>query len=140
MFNYVMLAVGLVGFFLIVLGPGRHTFHSGYTGNPTEWVVTVGFMLLFSSAAGPLVIKLVQQATSSSSTQVQPVGDSAETRQSIEAVNEKPMQSNLKKDDVSAIEVCENIPNFFSKNSCRFEQCEKQENLAKPECEKFLKK
>lgn len=48
--------------------------------------------------------------------------------------------SDPKMAEANAIQVCEGASNFFSKNNCRFEQCAKQENMNKPECEKFLKK
>lgn len=48
--------------------------------------------------------------------------------------------SDIRKGETNAIEVCESASNFFSKNNCRFEQCAKEENSSKPECEKFQKK
>lgn len=34
----------------------------------------------------------------------------------------------------SVIQVCESASNFFTQNSCRWEQCAKQENVSRPEC------
>ena len=143
-----MLAIGLAGFVLVVWGPRRHIFTSGYKGNPTSWAVWVGFILLVSSAVGPVLITKLQQVPLPGPTQS--VGGGTETNQTLEAVTEKPaptvaiknsaLATDINKDVTNAIEVCETITSFFSKNSCRFEQCEKQENLAKPECENFLKK
>lgn len=145
-----MLATGLVGFALVVWGPRRRIFTSGYKGNPTSWAVSIGFILLSCSAVAPLVIAKFPQPTLPGAIQVHPVNANPEARQGVEMVNENStlkvatkgfgLSTDLTKDDVSAIEVCESITSFFSKNSCRFEQCEKQENLSKPECEKYLKK
>lgn len=75
----------------------------------------------------------------------------SEVSQNNKATNDKQMpitinknpavpSSDLKTGDANAIQVCESATNFFSKNNCRFEQCAKQENVSKPECENFQKK
>ena len=40
----------------------------------------------------------------------------------------------------SPIQVCESESNFFSKNNCRWNQCAKEENKTRTECDSFRKK
>lgn len=40
----------------------------------------------------------------------------------------------------NAIQICESASNFFTKNNCRWEQCAKQENENKTECDLFQRK
>lgn len=149
MFNYLMVATAIAGFYLIVWGPRRHIFSSGYKGNPTGWVVTVGYTLLVASAVIPFAMTSQQQTLTPSIKQIPPVTSSPDASISVQSTIEKSIpptdkkfaaQVDLKSDITNAIQVCENESNFFNKNSCRFEQCAKEENQTKPECEKFLKK
>lgn len=149
MVNYLLVAMAVAGFYLIVWGPRRHIFSSGYKGNPTGWVVSVGYTLLVASAVIPFVMTSQQPTLIPPTQQSPPVASSPDASISVETTGDKPVPPidkksaaviDLKNENTNAIQICENESNFFSKNSCRFEQCAKEENQTKPECEKFLKK
>lgn len=70
--SYFLIIAGILGFCLIVWGPGKVEYYSGYKGNPTKWACGLGFSLLALGFTIPVFIGLIAKSSASSTPQATP--------------------------------------------------------------------